>query len=55
MRSFLPTNKENPEKFTREQTIAKCKQAEEALKQAESHYRNLFDNIKDGFQLVEVR
>ena len=34
--------------------ITERKKAEEALIKAEAHYRNLFDNIYEGFELIEV-
>jgi PAS domain S-box-containing protein len=45
----LPTNKENPEKIPREQTIA-----EDSLKEAAKKYRNLFNNIPIGFALCQM-
>ena len=50
----LPTNKENPEKIPREQTIAKRKQTEEALKQSELRYRQLFSSMTEMFQVIEL-
>jgi PAS domain S-box-containing protein len=49
----LPTNKENPEKVPRDQTIAKRKKAEEVLRDSELRFRSVYENSFDAILLTK--
>jgi len=49
----LPTNKKNPEKMPREQTIAKRKKAEEELRDSELRFRSVYENSFDAVLLTK--